>query len=46
MAFTLSRILGSGVSLLTFILEPLPPDQKLAQVVVHNSIAFPGDEIP
>ena len=40
------HILGSGISLLTLLVQPLPPDQRLARVVLYNSIAFPGDEIP
>ena len=40
------RILGSGNSLTTFLLEPLPPDQRLARVVFYRSIVFPGDAIP
>ena len=40
------RILGSGISFNTFFLEPLPPDQRLARVVLYRSIIFPGDEIP
>ena len=40
------RILGSGISLLTLSVKPLPPDQRLARVVLYRSIIFPGDEIP
>ena len=40
------HILGSGVSLLTLLVEPLPPDQRLARVVLYRSIVFPGDKIP
>ena len=40
------RILGSGISLLTLLIQPLPPDQRLARVVLYRSITFPGDEIP
>ena len=40
------RILGNGMSLLTLLVEPLPPDQRLARVVLYISIIFPGDEIP
>ena len=40
------RILGSGISLLTLLIQPLPPDQRLARVVLHRSIVFSGDEIP
>ena len=40
------RILGNGVSLFTFLIQPLPPDQRLARVVFYMSVIFPGDEIP
>ena len=40
------RILGSGNSLLTLSIKPLPPDQRLARVVLYRSIVFPGDAIP
>ena len=40
------RILGSGINLSTFFLEPLPLDQRFARVVIYYSIIFPGDEIP
>ena len=40
------RILGSGISLLTLSVKPLPPDQRLARVVLYRLIIFPGDEIP
>ena len=40
------RILGSGVGFSTFLFEPLPPDQRLARVVLYRSITFPGDEVP
>ena len=40
------RILGRGISLSTFFLEPLPPDQRFARVVLYYSIIFPGDGIP
>ena len=40
------RILGSGISLLTLLIEPLPPDQRLARVMLHRSIVLPGDEVP
>ena len=40
------RILGNGISLSTLFINPLPPDQRLAQIVLHNSVSFPGDVIP
>ena len=40
------RILGSGISLLTLSVKPLPPDQRLARVVLYRLIIFPGDAIP
>ena len=40
------RILGNGISLSTLFINPLPPDQRLARVVLHNSVSFPGDVIP
>ena len=40
------RILGNGISLSTLFINPLPPDQRLARVVLHNSVSFPGDAIP
>ena len=43
---TSHRILGNGVSLSTLVIQPLPPDQRLARVVLHNSITFPGEAIP
>ena len=39
-------ILGSGNSSITLLIEPLPPDQRLARVVFYHSITFPGDAIP
>ena len=40
------RILGSGISLLSLLVQPLPPDQRLGRLVLYNSIIFPGNEIP
>ena len=40
------RILGNGISLSTLFINPLPPDQRLARIVLHNSVSFPGDAIP
>ena len=40
------HILGRGISLSTFFLEPLPPDQRFSRIVLYYSIIFPGDGIP
>ena len=40
------RILGNGVSSNILSVNPLPPDQRLARIVLRNSVSFPGDVIP
>ena len=45
-ALAYNRMLGAGISIATILIKPLPPDQRLARVVVYRSFVFPGDKIP
>ena len=38
--------LGNGTGINTLYVDPLPPDQTFARVVLYNTFRFPADQIP